>query len=62
MAAYLVRESLLDERARVDSRAAQGSPGGGSESTLHDVMCEVEEEGMGISEEKQSTPQLLLSK
>jgi hypothetical protein len=45
MAAYLVRESLLDERARVDSRAAQGSPGGGSESTLHDVMCEVEEEG-----------------
>jgi hypothetical protein len=43
MAAYLVRESLLDERARVDSRAAQGSPGGGSESTLHDVMCEVEE-------------------
>ena len=37
MAAYLVRESLLGERASVDSLAAQGSPGGGSESTLHDV-------------------------
>jgi hypothetical protein len=44
MPAYLVRESLLDERARVDSGAAQGSPGCGSESTLHDVMCGEEEE------------------
>jgi len=37
MPAYLVRESLLGKRASVDSLAAQGSPGGGSESTLHDV-------------------------
>jgi hypothetical protein len=59
MAAYLVRESLLDERARVDSRAAQSSPGGGSESTLHDVMCGEDGGGVGISEERQSTPQLL---
>jgi hypothetical protein len=37
MPAYLVRESLLGKRAGVDSLAAQSSPRGGSESTLHDV-------------------------
>lgn len=38
MPAYLVRESLLDEGASVDSVAAEGSPGGGSEGALHDGM------------------------
>jgi hypothetical protein len=39
MPVYLVRESLLGKRAGVDSLAAQSSPRGGSESTLHDVKC-----------------------
>lgn len=53
MPAYLVRESLLDEGASVDSVAAEGSPGGGSEGALHDGMrCRTELE----KEDKKQLP------